>query len=419
MEKTLERRVSTLAFSRSREEPVILLEGPRSSGKSTLIRALASMFHSQVLDFDNQILREEVERDPSRYAEGDSMVLIDEYQRVPSILDAIKTRMNESSRPGQFILTGSTRHDALGGNIQALTGRIHRMKIYPFAQSEIEGTAPDTILKILEDPGAAINKLKKKPSKETRETCVRRIVRGGFPLAVKRGDQARNRWFDDYIRQTLERDITRITRIRNKRGLSALLRLLAAQTAQILSLERVSAAAGINISTARDYIQLLQSVFMISELPAWGRTLSARVAIKPKIHILDSGIAARLLGLGTEKLDSKDPSALTEFGHLLESFAVSEIQRELSWLDDTLLTGHWRTREGKEVDLVIEKYDGSVYGFEVKTGSRVPGDVFQGLGELRKFAGDSFKAGFVLYTGASAFQHEDRLYALPLGALWE
>jgi predicted AAA+ superfamily ATPase len=374
---------------------------------------------AQVIDFDDQTVRDDAARDPDFYTRSDTIVFIDEYQRVPAILDSIKTRMNVSSRPGQFVLTGSTRHDALAGSVQALTGRVHRMQIFPFAQSELEGVSRDTVSGILKDAEAVIRKAKKKPSRETREGYIQRIMRGGFPLAVFRGGQARNRWFDDYVRQTVERDIPGIMKIRNKRGLSMLLRKLAAQTAQILTLENVSSAAAVDISTARDYIQLLKDVFMIYELPAWGRTLGSRVSAKPKTHILDSGIAARLLGLSAEKLNAKDPSALTEFGHLLETFTVSEILKELSWLDDTFLTGHWHTRDNKEVDFVLECLDGSVYGFEIKTAGRASGDVFDGLSALRKFLGASFKAGFVFYTGPRAFQFDDKLYALPISALWE
>jgi predicted AAA+ superfamily ATPase len=327
--------------------------------------------------------------------------------------------MNISSHPGQFVITGSTRHNALPGSVQALTGRIHRMRIFPFAQSEIEGTAPNLILRILSDAEAVLRKEKDKPATETREGYINRIIRGTFPLAVIRSPQARNRWFDDYVRQTIERDVPGIAKIRNSRGLSLLLRKIAAQTAQIMVLENISSGVAIDIATARDYIQLLEDVFMVYQLPAWGRTLKSRIAAKPKIHLVDSGIAARLMGLTAEKLGAKEASALTEFGHLLETFTVSEILKELSWLDDTVLTGHWHTHDDKEVDFVIERLDGSVYGFEIKSSGRTPADTFDGLVSLRKFAGDAFKAGFVFYTGTRAFAFEDRLYALPISKLWE
>jgi predicted AAA+ superfamily ATPase len=415
-EKTIVRRLVKLAQGRAGEEPVILLEGPRSSGKSTTIRALGECFGEPVLDFDNDTTREDAERDPLAYTGGQNIILIDEYQRVPAILDAVKVRMNASSRPGQFILTGSTRHDALAGSVQALTGRLHKMRLYPFAQSELEGTAPDMMAAILRDPETMPGK---PPGRDTRESYISRIVRGGFPLAVFRAERPRNRWFDDYIRQTVERDIPGIARIRNKRGLLLLLRGLAAQTAQILTIEKIAQTAALDIATAREYVQLLEDVFMIHQLPAWGRTLGSRVSAKPKVHIGDSGIAARLLGVTAEKLLSREPAAVTEFGHLLETFAVMEIQKDLSWIDDTFLTGHWRTHSGKEVDFIIEELDGSVYGFEVKSAARVIAEDFEGLRALRKFAGPSFRGGFILYTGAAAYRSEEGFSVFPLCGLWQ
>jgi predicted AAA+ superfamily ATPase len=422
LDQPIIRQVTKTAYSRTKEEPVILLEGPRSSGKSTTLRALADKFETQVLDFDNSVIRETAERDPDLYIQDKQEgvpIFIDEYQRVPAILDTIKLRMNRSSRSGQFVITGSTRHNARSGSVQALTGRLHRMRIFPFAQSEMEGTSPNLLSRIFADAETFTGAERTRPAGETREGYIERIVKGGFPLAVNRNVQARNRWFDDYLRQTIERDIPGLAKIRNSRGLSALLRKLAAQSAQILTLEKIASGAALDIATARDYVQLLEDVFMVYKLEAWGRTLGSRVAAKPKIHILDSGIAARLLGISAEKLASGDPSSLTEFGHLLETFAVSELFKELSWIDDTILTGHWHTHDDKEVDLVMELMDGSVYGFEIKASGRALDRDFEGLAALKKFAGDSFKAGFVLYTGNFAFKFAGSLYALPIAKIWE
>ena len=418
----LARRTTETAGRRSKTEAVILLEGPRSTGKSTLIRALAAKFKTRVFDFDDPVVREDAARDPLFYTRptGTAPILIDEYQRVPAILDGIKTRMNVSSHPGQFILTGSTSHNALPGSVQALTGRVHRMRIHPFAQSELEGTKPDLIARILTHADLATDREKNRPSTETRETYMNRIAAGGFPLAVMRSSsRTRNRWFDDYVRQIIDRDIPGIAKVRNNRGLAELLRKLASQTAQIFVLENTGRTLALDSGTIRNYIQLLEDVFVICQLPAWGRTLQSRVSAKPKLYISDSGLAARLMGLTTEKLMTREAAAITEYGHLLETFVALELLKELSWQDDTFLTGHWHTHEGKEVDFVMETMDGSLYGFEIKAAGRAGAEAFEGLVALRKFAGSAFKGGFVFYTGPLAFRFDDKLYALPVSRLWE
>lgn len=157
---------------------------------------------------------------------------------------------------------------------------------------------------------------------------------------------------------------------------------------------------------------------MIHRLPAWGTTLRARATASPKLHVVDAGLAARLLRLSADKLGRRDPTSLQQFGHLLETFVVGEVCKQASWMPGVAGTGHWRTHDGDEVDLVIETDDGSVAGVEVKAAGRVPGKEFRGLRTLRDELGDAFVGGVVLYTGARSYSYDDRLHVLPIDALW-
>ena len=257
------------------------------------------------------------------------------------------------------------------------------------------------------------------PSTTAREEYTERIARGGFPLALARSSApSRHRWFDDYVRLTLERDVRELSKVRQARALPLLLDRLAGQTAQVLNVSRAAESAGMDANTARGYIRLLQAVFLIHELPAWGKTMTSRSSSAPKVHVLDSGVATRLLRLTPEKLARRDPASLTEFGHLLETFVVGELMKDASWMDGITGLGHWRTYEGHEVDLVVERDDGAVIGFEVKAATRVAGNDFRGLRKLRDTVGEAFVAGVVLYTGARGYNYEDRLHALPIDRLW-
>lgn len=171
-------------------------------------------------------------------------------------------------------------------------------------------------------------------------------------------------------------------------------------------------------STAENYVGLLEAVFLITRLPAWGTTLRSRAASRPKVHMVDSGIAARLARLTASRLTGVEPAALAEFGHLLESFVVSELLKQASWLDNVVAVGHWRTHDGDEVDLVLERDDGAVLAFEVKAGSRVPGDALRPLRKLRSALGDRLLGGVALYTGVRAYTAEDRIHVLPIDRLW-
>ena len=171
--------------------------------------------------------------------------------------------------------------------------------------------------------------------------------------------------------------------------------------------------------TAADYLKLLEAVFLVMRLPAWGTTIRTRSANAPKVHVVDSGVAARLLRLTPEKLAGRDAAALSQFGHLLETFVVGELLKQASWLDEVAACGHWRTYDGDEVDLIVERGDGRILAFEVKAAGRVPGRDMRHLQKLRDALGERLLAGVALYTGTRAYRFDDHLYVLPIDRLWQ
>jgi len=412
----VQRRLGAIARERFDEEPVLLLQGPRTVGKSTLLRELAGRLGAKVVDLDDVATREAVAADPALFLAGPDVVCIDEYQHVPLVLDAIKAELNRDGRAGRFILTGSARHEALPAAAQALTGRLHRLSVYPLSQGEIAGVEEHLLERLFRSETTS---LLGSPSSTERAEYVERIVAGGFPMPLARRTTAgRARWFDDYIRLTLERDVRQLARIEQASVLPRLLERLAGQTGQVLNLSRAAQSLKVSERTADSYLRLLEAVFLIHRLPAWGTTLGSRAAARPKIHVVDSGVAARLLRLTPEKLTRRDPTALTELGHLLETFVVGELMKQASWLDGIAGIGHWRTRDGDEVDLVIERDDGAVVAFEVKTAQRVAAQDLASLRKLRDAVGSAFVAGVALHLGPHSYTAEDRLHVLPLDLLW-
>jgi hypothetical protein len=240
-----------------------------------------------------------------------------------------------------------------------------------------------------------------------------------MPIALARNEPARARWFDEYVELVLERGVMEVSKLRQRRQLPALLRHLASQTGQLLNITATAEAAVLDRHTAADYLELLESVFLVRQLPAWGRTLGARTTGTPKVHLVDSGLAARLLRLTPEHLARRDATALTEFGHLMETFVVGELIKQASWLDGIAGLHHWRTYDGEEVDLLIERDDGCVVAFEVKSGTRVPGEDLRGLERLRDLAGAGFIGGVALYTGERSYAVSDRLFVVPIDRLWK
>ncbi|MBX3142635.1 MAG: ATP-binding protein [Trueperaceae bacterium] len=411
------RRTEALLTALASEEAVIAIHGPRSVGKSTVLGRFAESRGVEVIDLDNVSVREAIRASPSFIYTAEAPVCIDEYQYVPEVLDALKVRMNRDGVvPGLAVITGSTRQDSVPRTAQALTGRLHALSILPLSQGEIEGVKENLIEALRKDANLAVAA---HPSSSTvRDDYAARIAAGGFPLAFRRETVARDRWFENYVRSSIDRDAVELARIGQRQALSELLTLSAARTAQVLNVANLSSMLELNRKTTEAYLRLLEDLFLVFRLPAWGKTLNARATGTPKVHLVDSGLCAWLMRTGPDKLASLDPTALTEFGHLLETFVVGELLKQVSWLDESVTVGHWRTSDGDEVDLVIEFRDGRVLAFEVKTGERASGKDFAGLKKLRDALGERFVAGVVLGLGTRSYRYDEALYVMPVDRIW-
>ena len=415
MSQFVDRRIAASVLDRLGDEPVVALQGPRTVGKSTLLAEVARRHGVEVIDLDQPAIRDAVSVDPATFAAGPSPVCIDEFQKAPVILDAIKAEMNRRLVPGRFVITGSTRFDALPTAAQALTGRIHIIDLLPFSQGELAAYDEQFLNIVFSDPASLVPADR---STTTRAGYIDRLCAGGMPLAVDRTPQGRRRWFDDYVRMSLERDIRDLAKVRQGALMLALLRHLAGQTAQVLNMAQAARSVGLTSATAETYTRLLEDLFLIRRLDAWGRTLRSRAAASPKVHVLDSGVAARLMGVTPQRLARRDPAALVEFGHLFETFVVGELLKQVSWADEIASVGHWRTHDGQEADLVIERVDGSIVAIEVKAASRVDRRDARGLRALRETLGDAFLAGVVVSSGEMSYRLEDRIWVIPADRLW-
>jgi uncharacterized protein len=411
-----ERRLEEVVKARLAEEPVVVLNGPRTVGKSTLLSELAGRLGRAVIDCDDLATRAAVRSDPARFVESDQLVLIDEYQHVPELLDAIKAQLNRDLRPGRYVLAGSTRYATLPEAAQALTGRVDIIPVLPLSQGEIGDVRETFVAGLLDGTGIVMP-----PSQMStpREEYARRATSGGMPVALRRPPgRSRSRWFSNYVNLVIDKDVLDISRVRQREMLPRLLGQLAARSGQVLNMAAISGIISLEKSTTENYVKLLEAVFLIYRLPAWGTTLGSRITRHPKLHLVDSGVMAWLLSLTPQKITQATPAALTEYGHLLETFAVGEVLKQVSWSDAPVTAGHFRTEAGDEVDLVLERDDGQVIAIEVKAGSRISGEDFRGLRQLKERLGPRLEEAIILYTGEHAYTHDDWITILPLDRLW-
>jgi predicted AAA+ superfamily ATPase len=339
------------------------------------------------------------------------LMVIDEIQRAPELLLAIKEQVDTDQRPGRYLLTGSARVLALRSLPDTLPGRIETIELWPFSQGEIDGT-PDRFVHAVFEQGEALTH----DSAIGRQEYAERVVRGGFPEALARANpRRRERFFDSYLADLVARDVSQLSEIERTAEMRALIRLLAACSGRLLVVAAVGSGAGLPASTVQRYLGLLEEVFLIKRIPAWSRNVSARAIGMPKLTFVDSGIAANLLGADVRSL--LRPGG--PFGPLLEGFVVMELARQLTWARQRVELFHYRTKDKVEVDAVLENRQGSVVGIEVKASSTVNAGDFRGLRHLAERIGDDFVVGVVLYTGTQTLPFGPRMRAVPVAALWE
>lgn len=412
----ISRHLEAVIAQRLTEEPVVVLNGARTVGKSTLLQACAHAYGVEVLDLDDLATRQAVETDPAFFVTAAEPVCVDEFQHVLPILDAIKAQLNRDLRPGRYLLTGSTRYATLPAASQSLTGRAHVITVWPLSQGELRGKRETFLETLVTQPARLVTAA---ASMATRQDYEQMILAGGFPIALARSTpELRRRWFRDFVDMVIERDVLEIRKVRQRDVLPEILRRLAAQTAQLLNPAAVASTIELDKSTVNDFIRLLESVFLVHRLGAYGRTLSSRANRSPKVHLVDSGLAAYLLGITESRLEVRAPSTLTEFGHVIETFAVNEVLKQAGWTESAITFSHFRTKDGQEVDLVCETDDGRIAGAEMKAAGRVEDKDFRGLRLLRDKLGDDFVGGVLLYLGQRSYTKEDRLHVLPLDRLW-
>ncbi len=350
--RPIDRRILSIVEDRLREAPVVVLQGARSVGKSTVLAELARRHDVEITDLDDVAVRARVQASPSDAVRGPSPVCIDEYQHVPELLQAIKAELNQRHDNGRWLLTGSASFWAMPRGTQALTGRVQLLEVMQFSQGELDGIHEDFFDLALADPAALV--AARRPVTE-REEYERRVCRGGMPLAVHAADRQRANFYRSYLGASLARDVLDLSRVRQINVLPRLMERLTAQTGQVLNVVKAATATGIEPRSADNYTRLLEALFLIRRLPAWGRTLRSRTAHSPKLHVVDSGLAAYLLGITPEKLARRNPAALAEFGHLFETFVVGELLKQASWRDDVRELGHWRTHDAKRSILSLRR----------------------------------------------------------------
>lgn len=397
--------VEALDYSR-----VVLVLGARQVGKSTLTKLIATSDRpATIVTLDNQGTRRAARDDPHGFIAGmRGPVLIDEVQRVPDLLYAIKEAVDENPVPGRFLLTGSANILTAPKISESLAGRVRRIGLWPLAQSEIHHSDRNFVdcLFAGEPPqvsGAPVG----------RDAFVEVVARGGYP-AVRTLDEAQRRhWYRDYVQSIVERDLRDIASAQKLSEMPRLIRLLAAHSAKLLDYRRLASDLQLSDKTVSAYIELLRTIFLVHIVPAWRPGLRSRELHAPKLYLTDTGLLTQQLGADRRRIAEDDQ--LT--GYALETFCGMEILKHQSWAREDSTLRHYRVADD-EIDIVLESQSGDLAAIEVKARASIREQDWRVIKKLRDRRPDRFNAGVLLYTGSQTIPLGDRIWAVPISGLW-
>jgi predicted AAA+ superfamily ATPase len=395
------------------DTPVILINGARQTGKSTLMEWISKNKHpATYYTLDNATTLAAIKSDPGDFiANMNGPIILDEIQRAPEIFVAIKEAVDKNRKPGRFLLTGSANVLLLPKLSESLAGRMQIINLWPLSQGELIDHK-EGFINILFDKQFAQFELKPL----ARKKLIQLILAGGYPEVLSRKDPGRRLdWFDSYITAILQRDIRDLANIDGLTTLPKLLSLLAARASSLLNLAELSRSSAISHTTLMRYMALLEATFLIHTVAPWSNNLSKRLVKTPKIFLNDTGLASYLSGINEERINT-EPQLL---GMLLENFVVVELKKQLTWTSKVRAKlFHYRTQSGQEIDIILEDASGRCVGIEVKSSRTVTEKDFKSLKIFAEENKDKFVRGIVLYTGDQVYSFGKNFYAVPVHALW-
>lgn len=391
------------------DTPVVLIHGPRQCGKTTLAK-MAAPKHEYVT-FDDETDLEAAKYDPSGFVSRlPEYVILDEIQRVPELFRSIKMNIDGNRKAGRFVLTGSANVLLLPNLSDSLAGRMEVINLLPLAYAEIAGRQNQTLLQATLD--GSIEQFS--PVIADDFSLASRLVEGGYPEPVVRESFMRKRrWHESYLETLIQRDIKQLGNIYKLDKIPALLMSLANHGAQLLNVSALSRDMGIDRATLNQYLNLLQQIFLVDILPPWFSNRNKRLVKTPKVHLVDTGLAAFLLGHDDKALEANR----SLLGHLAESYVYTELKRHATALDVGLNFYHYRDTSKQEIDIVIESFSGALIAVEVKTAMTVTSSDFKILQRFREQHSEQFLQGIVFYEGKHIRSFGDRMLAVPLAYL--
>ena len=419
MQSYLYRHITPRITEALKASPIVFLNGARQTGKSTLAQTIAGDIGANgrpadYVTLDRPTYLASASSAPEAFLSGyEGPVIIDEVQLAPELFRALKTVVDEGRQAnreqanGRYLLTGSANILALPKLSDSLVGRMAILTLYPFTVGEATDNRLGGLKRILQFDFRGID--------DRGLTLVNAMKQGTFPEIARADAEKRRVWFDGYITAILQRDVRQVADLEKISLLPHLLNVLAARTGALMNDSDIARDVGLNSVTGKFYRNILKLMFLTFDVRPWYRNVGKRLVKSPKGYLIDTCLICHLLDYNIDDIAVKKPDL---FGHLVENFVATELVKQLSNSDIKAELYHFRTSDGKEVDFVLERPDGSVFAIEVKRAETVRMDDFKGIKAFQELTGNDFIGGIVFYSGRDAVPFGKNLWAVPFFALW-
>ena len=387
---------------------IVLVTGPRQSGKTTLVKKIATNKMS-FLSLDNPTLIAAAQADPFGFINGKDPVVIDEVQRAPNLIKAIKSVIGSKRKAGRFLLTGSTNLTTKSLVSDELVSQLKSVSLFPLSQAEIQSGKGNFLNDVFDLKELTVGEL------QTGEKLINLIFAGGYPEALNRENQIRRSdWYRNYVNDIVHNDVPELAETPNTGEISKLIEIMADYSGNLMNYSKISIVANSSNVTIQKYIEILEKMFLVSRLEAWSSSKWNRLLKSPKQHLLDTGLLTSVRHISVDEILHNR----SLFGTILETFVIAELRKLATWSNQSYQFSHLRDQDGKEVDVIIENDKQQIVGIEVKSSSTIQVSDFKHLHNLAEKVGKNLIQGIVLYDGEYITSFGERMLAVPISALW-
>lgn len=399
------REITQTLLQALRTMPVVVLTGMRQTGKSTLLQQDSAFKDRRFITLDDFTIREGAKRNPEALLSGSEPITVDEAQKCPELLTAIKRLVDKDRIPGRFLLSGSANFALLKGVSESLAGRAIYFNLHPMTRREIAGAL---------DQEPFLRQFFRSLELLQRPSCVsikpKEVLVGGLPPACLHTKEDPFLWFKGYEQTYLERDVRELSQVADLLSFRNVLQLSALRSGQVLKISELARDAKMNSTTASRYLNLAETSFVIHRIPPYLRNRASRLIKSPKLYFSDSGLACHLIGI--EDLEGANESLR---GALFETFLAQNLSAILDAAWNKARLYFWNVQGRHEVDFVIES-GREVIAVEIKSSTHWDQKDLSGLRVFLETT-PACKAAILAHNGIEAVQLDKKIWAIPLGLL--